>query len=49
MIYAIFSFISSVFVWKMVPETNGQTLEEMAHLWKKGYAVDSTDTVGFIA
>ena len=36
MIYAIFSFMSAVFVWKMVPETKGRTLEEMASLWKKG-------------
>ena len=49
MIYAIFSFISAVFVWKMVPETKGKTLEEMAHLWKKGSTVDSTDTVEVIA
>ena len=36
MIYAIFSFMSAVFVWKMVPETKGRTLEEMASMWKKG-------------
>ena len=36
MIYAIFSFMSAMFVWKMVPETKGRSLEEMATLWKKG-------------
>ena len=34
-LYGIMSVISIVFVWKMVPETKGKTLEEMGHLWKK--------------
>jgi SP family xylose:H+ symportor-like MFS transporter len=29
------SLLSFVFVWKMVPETKGKTLEEMEKLWKK--------------
>jgi SP family xylose:H+ symportor-like MFS transporter len=29
------SVISILFVWKMVPETKGKTLEEMEGLWKK--------------
>jgi SP family xylose:H+ symportor-like MFS transporter len=33
--YGIMSIISFFFVWKMVPETKGKTLEEMEHLWKK--------------
>jgi MFS transporter, SP family, xylose:H+ symportor len=24
-----------LFVWKLVPETKGKTLEEMENLWKK--------------
>jgi MFS transporter, SP family, xylose:H+ symportor len=34
-IYAIMGLLSAVFVWKMVPETKGKTLEEMETLWKK--------------
>jgi SP family xylose:H+ symportor-like MFS transporter len=34
-IYAAFSCLSALFVWKFVPETKGKTLEEMSRLWKK--------------
>jgi len=33
--YGAMSILSFFFVWKMVPETKGKTLEEMEHLWKK--------------
>lgn len=33
--YGTMSILSFVFVWKMVPETKGKTLEEMEHIWKK--------------
>ncbi|NEW82215.1 MAG: D-xylose transporter XylE [Mariniphaga sp.] len=33
--YGIMSVLSFVFVWKMVPETKGKTLEEMEELWLK--------------
>lgn len=33
--YGLMSLLSFVFVWKIVPETKGKTLEEMEHLWKK--------------
>lgn len=33
--YGIMSIISAIFVWKMVPETKGKTLEEMESFWKK--------------
>jgi SP family xylose:H+ symportor-like MFS transporter len=29
------SVLSAIFVWKMIPETKGKTLEEMEELWKK--------------
>jgi len=29
------SVLSLIFVWRMVPETKGKTLEEMQKLWKK--------------
>ncbi len=33
--YGLMSLLSFIFVWKMVPETKGKTLEEMERLWKK--------------
>lgn len=33
--YGLMSVLSFIFVWKMVPETKGKTLEEMEKLWKK--------------
>ena len=34
-LYGSMSVLSAIFVWKMVPETKGKTLEEMSKLWKK--------------
>lgn len=34
-IYAAFSLLSAIFVWRIVPETKGKTLEEMNRIWKK--------------
>jgi len=34
-LYGVMSVLSILFVWKMVPETKGKTLEEMQGLWKK--------------
>jgi SP family xylose:H+ symportor-like MFS transporter len=33
--YGLMSVLSAIFVWKMIPETKGKTLEEMEKLWKK--------------
>jgi len=33
--YGVVSVLSALFVWKMIPETKGKTLEEMNKLWKK--------------
>lgn len=33
-IYGIMSVLAALFMWKLVPETKGKTLEEMEHLWK---------------
>jgi SP family xylose:H+ symportor-like MFS transporter len=33
--YGLMSILSFFFVWKLVPETKGKTLEEVEHLWKK--------------
>jgi SP family xylose:H+ symportor-like MFS transporter len=35
LIYAVFSLLSAIFVFKMVPETKGKTLEDMTRLWRK--------------
>ena len=34
-IYGIMAILSALFVWKMVPETKGKTLEEIEEVWKK--------------
>ena len=39
LIYAVMSLLSAIFVWKMVPETKGKTLEEMSALWKENISV----------
>ena len=33
--YGLMAVISALFVWKMVPETKGKSLEEMEKLWKR--------------
>jgi MFS transporter, SP family, xylose:H+ symportor len=33
--YGAMSLLSAIFVWRLVPETKGKTLEEMEKLWKK--------------
>ena len=33
--YGLMSVLSAIFVWKMVPETKGKSLEDMDRLWKK--------------
>ncbi|GAL70352.1 D-xylose transporter XylE [Jejuia pallidilutea] len=33
--YGVMSILSAIFVWKMVPETKGKTLEEMEGIWRK--------------
>jgi len=37
-LYGIICVIAAVFVWRLVPETKGKTLEDMSKLWKKGSA-----------
>ena len=34
-IYGLVCVIAAIFVWKLVPETKGKTLEDMSKLWKK--------------
>ncbi len=35
-IYGVMGVLSAIFIWKMVPETKGKTLEEIEIFWKKG-------------
>ncbi len=34
-LYGIFCIVAAIFVWKLVPETKGKTLEDMTALWRK--------------
>ena len=34
-LYGIICVAAALFVWKLVPETKGKTLEDMSNLWKK--------------
>ena len=34
-IYGVMGILSALFIWKMVPETKGKTLEEIEKTWKK--------------
>jgi len=31
----VLCIVAAVFVWRLVPETKGKTLEEMTKLWRK--------------
>lgn len=33
-LYGIICILAAIFVWKLVPETKGKTLEDMTNLWK---------------
>ena len=35
-LYGVMCIVAAIFVWRLVPETKGKTLEEMSRLWKKG-------------
>lgn len=35
LLYGVICLVAAWFVWKLVPETKGKTLEEMTKLWKK--------------
>ena len=34
-LYGVMCIVAAVFVWRLVPETKGKTLEDMSRLWKK--------------
>ena len=34
-LYGVICILAALFVWKLVPETKGKTLEDMSKLWKK--------------
>ena len=33
-LYGLICLVAAVFVWRLVPETKGKTLEEMTALWR---------------
>ena len=33
-LYGIICVVAAIFVWKLVPETKGKTLEDMTTLWR---------------
>ncbi len=33
-LYGVICVVAAIFVWKLVPETKGKTLEDMTQLWK---------------
>ena len=35
-LYGVICLIAALFVWRLVPETKGKTLEDMTKLWRKG-------------
>ncbi len=35
LLYGIICVVAAIFVWKLVPETKGKTLEDMTKLWKQ--------------
>jgi SP family xylose:H+ symportor-like MFS transporter len=34
-LYGTMCILAALFVWKLVPETKGKTLEDMNKVWKK--------------
>jgi len=34
-LYAAVCIITAIFVWKLLPETRGKSLEEISKFWKK--------------
>ena len=34
-LYGAICLVAALFVWKLVPETKGKTLEDMTALWRK--------------
>jgi SP family xylose:H+ symportor-like MFS transporter len=34
-LYAVMCVVAAIFVWRLVPETKGKTLEDMTRLWKR--------------
>ena len=41
--YGLMAILSALFVWKMIPETKGKSLEEMEKLWRKKKEVNQND------
>ena len=33
-VYGVMGILAALFMWRVVPETKGRTLEQMEHLWQ---------------
>ena len=42
-LYGVICMVAAVFVWRLVPETKGKTLEQMSALWREGNAKKMKD------
>ncbi len=47
-IYGLMGLLSALFIWKMVPETKGRSLEEMEELWGKSPAETIPKSEGLV-
>jgi Na+/melibiose symporter-like transporter len=47
-LYGIICILAAVFVWKLVPETKGKTLEDMTALWLHHLMGDYPEMVGAV-
>jgi SP family xylose:H+ symportor-like MFS transporter len=45
-LYAVFSVLAAVFVWKYVPETKGKSLEAIQGLWRHIPGAQPSEKVG---
>jgi SP family xylose:H+ symportor-like MFS transporter len=45
-LYAVFSVLAAVFVWKYVPETKGKSLEAIQNLWRHAPGAQPSEQVG---
>lgn len=44
-LYGVICVIAAVFVWRLVPETKGKTLEDMTRLWRKQLPADQQGNI----
>jgi MFS family permease len=45
LLYAIVCVITALFVWRILPETRGKTLEEISAFWMKKKKIQTNETI----